>query len=106
MKNKILFITGSLNQTSQMHQICRFQPEFDCWFSQVFSDSQTSDFLLKRTTVLNETVMAGQFRESTEKYLRQHGLQIDYKALKNKYEMVVFCSDMVVPPRLRHAKTL
>ncbi|HEY8930032.1 MAG TPA: hypothetical protein VIM55_12615 [Mucilaginibacter sp.] len=106
MKNKILFITGSLNQTSQMHQICRFLPEFDCWFSQVFSDTKSSEFLLKRTTLLNKTVMAGQFRENTERYLRQHGLQIDYKALKNKYDLVVFCSDMVVPPRLRDAKTV
>jgi hypothetical protein len=106
MRNKILFITGSLNQTSQMHQIARFLPEYDCWFSQVFSDTNLSKFLLKYTTVLNGTVMSGRIRESTERYLRQHGLQLDYKAIKNKYDLVVFCSDMVVPARLRQTKTI
>jgi hypothetical protein len=106
MRNKILFITGSLNQASQMHQIAQHLPDYDCWFSQVFSDSWLSRFLIKYTTLLNGTVMAGQFRENTENYIRQHGLQMDYKAAINDYDLVVFCSDMVVPARMRKIKTV
>lgn len=50
--------------------------------------------------------MAGQFRENTENYIRQLGLQMDYKATMNDYDLVVFCSDMVVPARMRKIKTI
>jgi hypothetical protein len=106
MRNKVLFITGSLNQTSQMHQISQFLPDYDCWFSQIFSDTNLSKFLEKYTNVLNGTVMSAHCRENTEKYLRAHGMQIDYKAIRNKYDLVVFCSDMVVPLSLQQTKTI
>lgn len=89
-----------------MRQIAALLPGYDCWFSQVFSDTNLSGFLEKYTTVMDGTVMSEQYRESTEKYLREYGLQIDYKAVKNKYDLVVFCSDMVVPPSLRKTKTI
>ena len=101
-----MFITGSVNQTLQMHQIAAELPEFDCWFSQVFTDSPFLNFLVERTPLLNGTVMAGQFRENSERYLKNHGLQIDYKARLNTYDLVVFCSDLMVPKRLRVRKTV
>lgn len=101
-----MFITGSVNQTLQMHQIAAELPEFDCWFSQVFTDSPFLNFLVERTPLLNGTVMAGQFRENSERYLKNHGLQIDYKAQLNTYDLVVFCSDLIVPKRLRVKKTV
>jgi hypothetical protein len=103
---KILFITGSLNQTTQMHQIADAMPEFDCWFSQVFADSPLINFLVDRTKVLNGTAMSGQFRQNSENYLRSHGLQIDYRAKLNNYDLVVYCSDMMIPSRMRNAKTV
>lgn len=103
---KILFITGSVNQTLQMHQIAAELPGFDCWFSQLFTDSPILNFIIDRTPLLNGTVLAGQFRVNSEKYLKTHGLQIDYKAQLNIYDLVVFCSDLLVPPRLRKQKTL
>ena len=89
-----------------MHQIARALPDYDCWFSQIFSDLKLSRFLIRYTPLLNGTVVTGQFRQNSEKYLRSHGLQIDYGALENEYDLVVFCSDMVVPERLRQTKTL
>ncbi|MFB9842402.1 hypothetical protein [Mucilaginibacter ginsenosidivorans] len=106
MRKKILFITGSLNQTSQMHQIASLLPDYDCWFSQIFSDAATAKFFEKHTSVIESTVMARRHRESTEKYLRAFGCQIDYKAVKNEYSLVVFCSDMVVPANLRQTKKI
>jgi hypothetical protein len=36
-RKKILFIIGSPNQTSQMHQVATQLPEYDCFFSQLYS---------------------------------------------------------------------
>ncbi|QKJ28835.1 hypothetical protein HQ865_03370 [Mucilaginibacter mali] len=103
---KILFITGSINQTSQMHQIAAQLPEFDCWFSQIFTDSPFVKFLIKHTSLLNGTILAGQFKANSEKYLAQHGLQMDYGARLNNYDLVVYCSDLVVPARMQKHKTI
>lgn len=103
---KILFITGSLNQTSQMHQIANELPDFDCWFSQVFTDSPFVNFLINNTRLLDTTAFTGQFRRNSEDYLNAHGLQLDYAARLNEYELIVYCTDMVVPARMRNYKTL
>lgn len=99
-------MTGSMNQTLQMHQIASELPEFDCWFSQLFSDSPLVKFLLNRTSLLNGTILSAQFRKSTENYLRKHGLQIDYGARLNQYDLVVYCSDMLVTKRMAETKTI
>jgi hypothetical protein len=103
---KILFITGSLNQTSQMHQIASELPDFDCWFSQIFTDSPVVNFLIDKTTLLDTTAFCGQFRINSENYLNSHGLQIDYAARLNDYDLVFYCADMVVPARMRKYKTI
>jgi hypothetical protein len=38
MKKKILFICGSMNQTTQMHQIAGWLTDYDQYFSPFFSD--------------------------------------------------------------------
>ena len=103
---KILFITGSLNQTSQMHQIAANLTQFDCWFSQVFTDSTFLNYLVDHTSVLNGTALSGQFRRNSEAYLLQHGLQCDYQAKKNIYDLVVYCSDIMIPKRMHSFKTV
>jgi len=103
---KVLFITGSVHQASQMHQIAQELPELDCWFSQVFTDSRIINFIIKYTTLANGTVLAGQFRANAEKYIKKHNLQMDYGARINKYDLVVYCSDLLIPPRMRLEKTI
>lgn len=103
---KILFITGSMNQTLQMHQIAGNLPEYDCWFSQIFTDAPVINFLLNHTSLLNTTILSKYFRNQSEEYLKNHGLQLDYGARLNKYDLVVYCSDMVVPARMRKVKTI
>ncbi|MFD1257667.1 hypothetical protein ACFQ3S_12735 [Mucilaginibacter terrae] len=103
---KILFMTGSMNQTLQMHSIATKLAEFDCWFSQLFTDSFLMNSVFNKTNLLNSTVMADQFRKNSEKYLRGHGLQIDYGAKLNHYDLIVYCSDMIIPERTRNTKTI
>lgn len=89
-----------------MHQIATELPDFDCWFSQLFTDNRILNLLIKHTTLLNGTVLSGQFKTTAEKYLHQHNLQIDQGARLNRYDLVVYCSDLVVPARMRQFKTI
>jgi hypothetical protein len=104
MQKKILFITGSMNQTLQMHKISRCLDGYDCWFSQFFTDSKLGNFLIKHTSFLDNTIFSGQFRENSQKYLKTNGLQTDYQAKKNKYDLVVYCSDLHIPKRMSQTK--
>ncbi|HTH83157.1 MAG TPA: hypothetical protein VL490_09490 [Mucilaginibacter sp.] len=103
---KVLFITGSVHQTSQMHQIAKELPGLDCWFSQVFTDSYLLKLLIKYTSLADGTALAGQFRLNSEKYMQQHNLQVDYGAQLNNYDLIVYCSDLLIPPRIRNYKTI
>jgi hypothetical protein len=51
-------------------------------------------------------VLAGQFRIRSEEYLYKNKLNIDYGAKRNRYELVVYCSDMVMADSLRNTKTI
>lgn len=95
-----------MNQTWQMHKIAAQLSEFDCWFSQFFTDSWFGNAIIKYTPLLNSTIFSGQFKANSEKYLLEHGLQIDYQAKKNQYDLVVYCSDMHIPKRMRRVKTV
>ena len=103
---KILFITGSINQTTQMQQIASQLPDFDCWFSQIFVDFPPFQWLIDNTEILSKTVVAGQFKENSEQFCRENGLKMDYKGKANQYDLVVYCSDMVIPDRMLQTKTL
>lgn len=95
-----------MNQTIQMHQISRELPEYDCWFSHLFTDSPIINTALKHTTIINGSALGNNFKEKSESYLRSHNLQIDYRAEKHDYELVVFCSDLIIPKRMTSTKTI
>ncbi|MEM7104848.1 MAG: hypothetical protein AAF502_17050 [Bacteroidota bacterium] len=106
-KKKILFIIGSPNQTSQMHQISEFLPEYDCYFSQFFTDSKFAHFLISKG-LFDQTILAGKFRRNSESYLEKHGLNNDYMGEKyqDEYEMVVVCNDLLYPKFFKSKKTV
>lgn len=106
INRKILFLTGSANQTSQMLQIASELPDHDCRFSQVFTDAPLLRYLAGHTRLVDKTIIARPFREKAEALLRQEQQRIDYRALDGLYDLVVFCSDLIVPPRLRNTRTL
>lgn len=104
-KQKILFLTGSMNQTLQMEAIAGFLSDYDCFFSQLYSDN----FFISKAIewgVLDATILGQPLRSISEKYLRSNQLPIDYKAKKNTYDLVVYCSDMIIPNNLKHIKSI
>src|ERR1700758_5806078 len=94
-KKKILFVIGTPNQTTQMHQISKYLDEqFDCYFSQIFSNHSVFETVVK-TGILNHTIFAGEIKQKADKYLAENNLKNDYqgKIYKNKYDLVVMCTD-------------
>lgn len=103
---KILFITGSPNQTSQMHQVAtHLMADYDCWFSQIFPN-YLSERLVLKTGIMDSMVISDPFRKRSEQYMIENGLRNDYMGKLNRYDMVVLSTDMIVPFRLRYAKTV
>jgi len=107
MAKQILFLTGSPNQTSQMHQIAAQLQDYDCYFSQFFSDHPIVKWVVDKGW-LNTTVLAGEFRKMAENYFDQHGLKNDYamSIYNNRYDLVVACSDLLIPRKLKSYKTV
>ncbi len=104
MRKKILFICGSINQTSQMHDISKHLPEYESYFSPYYADG-----LLERLRgwgLVDFTVMGRKLAGRCLAYLRTHDLKIDYRGQEHQYDLVVTCSDLVVPRNIRGGKVI
>lgn len=103
-RKKILFLIGSPNQTTQMHQIASELAEFDCYFSQLYYDGPWLPLYhtVLQLGLLEKTIVSGYLKQHGDRYLAEHGLRNDYKAAiySNKYDLVVACSDLILPQSL------
>lgn len=100
MRKKILLIGGSLNQTKMMHQVAVQLPEFECWFSPYFGDGLVQAAAEKG--LLDFSIFGGKHMRATQAFLKTNNLQVDYKGQRNRYDLVVTCSDLIVPRNIRH----
>lgn len=104
-RKKILFICGSLNQTTMMHKISmNLNKEYDCYFSPFYTNGFTE--ILRQANLLNFTILGGNFRKQTEEYLIANNLKLDYQGKNFNYEMVYTCSDLIVPKNIRNKKVI
>ncbi|MEW6654362.1 MAG: CDP-glycerol glycerophosphotransferase family protein [Bacteroidota bacterium] len=104
VKKKILFICGSLNQTSMMHQISRYLSGHECFFTPYYADGFIN--FVVQLGYLNFSILNGTFRKNTEKYLHDNRLKIDYRGLKADYDMVYTCADLIYPKNIRNKKVI
>ena len=106
-RKKILFIIGSPNQASQMHQIASQLPDYDCFFSQLYSKHPIVKAAV-RGGFLDTTILSGEFKRKGDAYLEKHGLRNDYaqRVYDNHYDLKVLCSDLLVTRELRKGKTI
>ncbi len=96
---RILYICGSLNQTSQMHQIAQHLPEAEHFFTPFYGDALLR--WLSRNGFLEFTILGNKLRNRALRYLRSHDLQIDEYGMNNDYDLVLTCSDLIVPSNAR-----
>ncbi len=96
---KVLFICGSLNQTTMMFKVAQELREFECWFSAYYAGGFVQ--WLAHRGMLDFTILGGQARRATEAFFEENNLRIDYGGTKNHYDLVVTCSDLIVPENVR-----
>jgi hypothetical protein len=99
MKKRIMFICGSMNQTTQMHQISRQLSDYEHSFSPYYCDGV--DELLRRLGLMEFTIIGRKLAGRCRRYLEDHGLPIDYQARNEPYDLVVTCSDVYVQKNIR-----
>jgi hypothetical protein len=104
MKKKILFIGGSLNQTTMMHKISKYFEDYDCYFTPFYDDGYIGWFASKG--ILDFTILGGNFKKMTLEYLESNNLKIDYKGKRHDYDLVYTCADLIVPRNIRNKKLI
>lgn len=107
-QKKAFFVIGSINQTTQMHQISKHLPEFDPYFSQYFGNHP----IIRATTEwgwFDYSILGkGQFKLNADDYLKEHDLKNDYrgKVYNHDYDLTFLCNDLIVPKIVRRSKSI
>ena len=97
-RHNILFICGSINQTTMMHKISQYFFADNCYFTPYYSDGFIKLFAEKG--FLNKTILGGQFRLNTIEYLASNNLMIDLDGKSNIYDLIFTCSDLIIPQNI------
>lgn len=101
---KILFICGSLNQTTMMHKIAQQLGEHECYFTPYYADGLIN--LLARMELLKNTILGGRHRKDTLKYLKENNLPIDNRGEKHQYDLVLTGSDAIIQKNVRNKRLI
>ena len=98
-EKRILFICGSMNQTTQMHQIARHLPEY----RQVFTPHYCHGVheAMRRMKLLEFTIIGDKHAQRCLGYLQDQNLAIDYQGRRGPYDLVVTCSDVFLQKNIR-----
>jgi len=103
MKKSILFIGGSRNQTTMMHQISKHLTDrYDCYFTPYYTDDFKA--LLNRYGCLEFTIIGKKFESAALDYFKTHNLQVDVGGKKRDYDLVLTGSDLIIQKNIRHRR--
>ncbi len=98
-KPQVFFICGSLNQTTQMHQIASALPDCEASFSPYYGDAYITK--LRKLGLVERTIAGGKLRQRCLDYLNEQSLPIDLDGQRGGYDLIVTCSDVIVPKNIR-----
>ncbi len=99
MRKRIFFICGSMNQTTQMHQISKHLSDYEHSFSPYYCHG--FDEILRRLGLIEFTIAGNKVVGLSRTYLQNHGLLIDYQGKNGPYDLVVTCSDVYLQRNIR-----
>ncbi len=102
MTKNILFICGSLNQTTMMHKISTQMGEAECFFTPYYADGVEA--FAASMGWLDFTVLGGRHMRETREYLSANQLRVDYRGAAREYDLVVTCSDLIVQKNIRNKR--
>lgn len=103
-KKKILFICGSMNQTTQMHQIANELQGYDHFFSPYYCDGFLD--LLRKADLLEMTILGNKHIRRCREYLRTHELVEDFQGNDDDYDLVLTCADLIMPRNILKKKVV
>lgn len=103
-RQRILFICGSMNQTTQLHEIARHLTEHEQAFSPYYCDG--FDEICRRLRLLEFTIIGHKLASRCRRYLEEHDLAIDYGGRDGPYDLVVTCSDVYMQKNIRAGKVV
>lgn len=95
----MLLIGGTLSQTKQMLAIGAHLQDCECAYTPFYADGW-----LRRAADrgwADFTALGGPLRERTLQYLRAAGVSVDDRGEGRSYDLVVLCTDLVVPRNVR-----
>lgn len=106
-KGNILFIGGSLNQTSMLHKVSKhLEEDYEIYFSQYYADGYID--ILAQNGLLDWSILGpgSNFQNETNQYLKDNSLRIDYKGEQNYYDLVVTGSDLIIPKNIKNKRMI
>ena len=98
-RRRILFVGGSLNQTTIVHRVAGELAEHECLFTPYYADGALG--WAAAHDLLGFTILGGRPKLMSEAFLRQQGVTIDTGGASGGFDLVVTTSDLVVPRNLR-----
>lgn len=104
MTLRVLFICGSLNQTTMMHKIALCLPEFNCFFTPFYVEGILQ--AVHKTGLLDHSILGGKHFQATQEYLERENLIVDKGGRKEEYDLVVTCTDLIVQSNIRDKRLL
>lgn len=96
---RALFICGSQNQTTQLHQVAQELVGWDVRFTPYYADGLGT--LARHLGLLEWTIGGNKRRGWSIAYLQVRHLPIDLDGAGGHYDLVVTCSDLVIPRNVR-----
>lgn len=101
MRKRILFICGSMNQTTQMHQIATRLAQYEQAFSPYYGDGVIE--ICRRLGLMEFTIMGRKLASRCRRYLDDHRLAIDYRGQNGPYDLVLTCSDVYIQRNIQNS---
>ena len=94
-RRRVLFIGGTLNQTTMLHAVARELREHDCVFSSFYADGPLR-WAAERGW-LDFTILGGRTRTMSEAFLQEAGVTLDRRGEGAGPDLVVTGTDLVIP---------
>jgi len=101
---RVLLICGTANQTTQLHAVARQLPECELHFSPFYSEGYRE--WMGRVGLLENSIMGTWIRAQCLDYLRSQGLSTDLGGKNGPYDLVISCSDLLVPANVDERRLL
>ena len=98
---RVLFICGSLNQTTQLHAVARAMPDIEPRFTPFYGERYVAT--MRQLGLLESTIGGNKLRARCLAYLERNGLPVDIDGAHGGYDLVVSCTDVVIPHNLDDA---